>query len=135
MGPDYPMSIRVSGADYEPDGTTIEETIVLCKKLEEVGVTVIHMSGGNHHQTIHEVSPMMMPLANNVWAAEAVRKEISIPVIASGSITSPKLAEEIPRAGQGGLYRLGKTAVGRSGVSEQGKGRQAGADKALHTLQ
>jgi len=108
VGPDYPMSIRVSGTDYEPDGTTIEETIVLCKKLEELGVTVIHMSGGNHHQTIHEVSPMMMPLANNVWAAEAVRKEISIPVIASGSITSPRLAEDILAQGKADYVALGR---------------------------
>jgi 2,4-dienoyl-CoA reductase-like NADH-dependent reductase (Old Yellow Enzyme family)/thioredoxin reductase len=108
VGPDYPLCIRVSGTDYEPDGHTIEETIVLCKRLEELGVDVIHMSGGNHHQTIHEVSPMMMPLAYNVWAAEAVKKEISIPVVASGSITSPKLAEEILAAGKADYIALGR---------------------------
>ncbi len=108
VGPDYPISIRVSGTDYEPDGHTIEETIVLCKNLEQLGVTVIHMSGGNHHQTIHEVSPMMMPLANNVWAAEAVKKEISIPIIASGSITSPKLAEQILAEGKADYIALGR---------------------------
>ena len=42
----------MSGTDYEPDGHTIEETIDLCKRLEAMGVAVIHMSGGNHHQTI-----------------------------------------------------------------------------------
>jgi len=53
VGQDYPISVRVSGTDYEPDVTTIEETIELCKRLEKMGVSVIHMSGGNHHQTIH----------------------------------------------------------------------------------
>jgi 2,4-dienoyl-CoA reductase-like NADH-dependent reductase (Old Yellow Enzyme family)/thioredoxin reductase len=108
VGPDYPISVRVSGTDYEPDGTTIEETITLCKELEALGVTVIHMSGGNHHTTIHEVAPMMMPVGNNVWAAEAVKKEIGIPVIASGSLTSPKLAEQILAEGKADYVAFGR---------------------------
>ncbi|MFH1834443.1 MAG: FAD-dependent oxidoreductase, partial [bacterium] len=108
VGPDYPVCVRVSGTDYEPDGHTIEETTELCRRLEALGVAAIHMSGGNHHQTIHEVSPMGMPLANNVWAAEAVKKEIGIPVIASGSITLPALAEEILADGKGDFIGLGR---------------------------
>jgi len=108
VGPDYPVCVRVSGIDYEPDGTKIEETIELCKRLEALGVAAIHMSGGNHHQTIHEVSPMGMSLAHNVWAAEAVKKEIEIPVIASGSITHPDLAEKILSDGKGDFIGLGR---------------------------
>ncbi len=108
VGSEYPVCVRVSGIDYEPDGTTIEETIELCKRLEALGVATIHMSGGNHHQTIHEVSPMGMSLAHNVWAAEAVKKEIKIPVIASGSITHPELAESILADGKGDFIGLGR---------------------------
>ncbi len=108
VGPAYPVCVRVSGTDYEPDGTTIEETIELCKRLEALGVAAIHMSGGNHHQTIHEVSPMGMTLAHNVWAAEAVKKEIKIPVIASGSINLPDLAEKILADGKGDFIGLGR---------------------------
>jgi len=108
VGQDYPISVRVSGTDYEPDGTTIEETIELCKRLEKMGVSVIHMSGGNHHQTIHEVSPMGMSLAHNVWAAEAVKKVLKIPVIASGSINLPDLAEKILSEGKGDFIGLGR---------------------------
>ena len=105
---DYPISVRVSGTDYEPDGTSIEETVTLCKELEALGVTVIHMSGGNHHTTVHEVAPMMMPRGNNVWAAEAVKKEISIPVIASGSLTSPALAEQVLAEGKADYVAFGR---------------------------
>lgn len=108
VSPDYPVCVRVSGTDYEPDGHTIEETIELCKRLEAMGVAAIHMSGGNHHQTIHEVSPMSMSIAHNVWAAEALKKEVSIPVIASGSITMPDLAEEILEQGKGDFIALGR---------------------------
>ena len=108
VGPDYPISVRLSGTDYEPDGHTIEETIALSKRLEALGVAAIHMSGGNHHQTIHEVSPMGMSLAHNVWAAEAVKKEIGLPVIASGSINLPSLAESILADGKGDFIGLGR---------------------------
>jgi 2,4-dienoyl-CoA reductase-like NADH-dependent reductase (Old Yellow Enzyme family)/thioredoxin reductase len=108
VGPDYPVSVRLSGTDYEPDGHTIEETIELSKRLEALGVAAIHMSGGNHHQTIHEVSPMGMSLAHNVWAAEAVKKEIGLPVIASGSINLPELAESILVEGKGDFIALGR---------------------------
>jgi 2,4-dienoyl-CoA reductase-like NADH-dependent reductase (Old Yellow Enzyme family)/thioredoxin reductase len=108
VGPDYPVCVRVSGTDYEPDGTTIEETAELCRRLEAMGVAVIHMSGGNHHQTIHEVSPMGMSLAHNVWAAEAVKKELKIPVIASGSVPNPELAENILAEGKGDFIALGR---------------------------
>jgi NADPH-dependent 2,4-dienoyl-CoA reductase/sulfur reductase-like enzyme len=108
VGPDYPVCVRVSGTDYEPDGTTIEETIELCKRLEKLGVAVIHMSGGNHHQTIHEVSPMGMSLCHNVWAAEAVKKQVKIPVIASGSITTPDLGEQVLADGKSDFIALGR---------------------------
>ena len=107
-GPDYPICVRLSGTDYEPDGHTIEETIELSTRLEARGVAAIHMSGGNHHTTIHEVSPMGMSLAHNVWAAEAVKKVVGIPVIASGSINLPDLAESILAEGKGDFIGLGR---------------------------
>jgi 2,4-dienoyl-CoA reductase-like NADH-dependent reductase (Old Yellow Enzyme family)/thioredoxin reductase len=108
VGPDYPICVRLSGTDYEPDGHTIEETVELARRLEARGVAAIHMSGGNHHTTIHEVAPMGMPLANNVWAAEAVKKVVGIPVVASGSINLPDLAESILAEGKGDFIGLGR---------------------------
>ncbi|OFV80001.1 MAG: NADH oxidase [Acidobacteria bacterium RBG_16_64_8] len=107
-GPEYPVCVRVSGTDYEPDGHTIEETIELCRRLEALEVAAIHVSGGNHHQTIHEVSPMGMPLGNNVWAAAAIKKEITLPVIASGSITLPAAAQRVLVEGKGDFVALGR---------------------------
>jgi len=108
IGPDFPLTIRLSGTDYEPDGFGIEETIQVAKVLEQHGIDAIHVSGGDHHQMIHQVSPMAVDRAHNVWAAEAIKKEINIPVIASGSITTPELAEEIIASGKGDFVGLGR---------------------------
>lgn len=108
VGPDFPVTIRLSGTDYEPDGFPIEDTIALAKALEKEGIDAFHISGGDHHTMIHQVSPMAIPRCHNVWAAEAIKKEVSVPVIASGSITTPDLAEEIIASGKGDFVGLGR---------------------------
>jgi NADPH-dependent 2,4-dienoyl-CoA reductase/sulfur reductase-like enzyme len=51
---------------------------------------------------------MGMSLAHNVWAAEAVKKVTTIPMIASGSINLPDLAESILAEGKGDFIGLGR---------------------------
>ena len=108
VGPDFPVTIRLSGTDYEPDGFPIEDTIALAKALEKEGIDAFHISGGDHHTMIHQVTPMAIPVCHNTWAAEAVKKEVSVPVIASGSITLPQYAEEIIASGKGDFVGLGR---------------------------
>jgi 2,4-dienoyl-CoA reductase-like NADH-dependent reductase (Old Yellow Enzyme family)/thioredoxin reductase len=109
VGPDYPLSVRLSGTDYaENEPITIEETIEVAKALEKVGIDAIHVSGGDG-ETIHkQVAPMYLPVANNVWAAEAIKKVVNITVIASGSITTPELAEKILKEGKADLVSLAR---------------------------
>lgn len=108
VGPDFPVTIRLSGTDYEPDGFGIEDTIALAKALESEGIDALHISGGDHHTMIHQVSPMSMSICHNTWAAEAIKKEVKIPVIASGSITLPEYAEEIISSKKGDFVGLGR---------------------------
>jgi len=111
VGADYPVGVRVSGTDYEEGGISIEDTKVLCQALEKAGVNIIHVSGGTHHVIDHENAPMYGPLANNVWAAEEIKKVVSIPVIASGSITTPELAEQILEEGKADFVSFGRPFI------------------------
>lgn len=108
VGPDFPVTIRLSGTDYEPDGFPIEDTVELAKVLEKEGIDAFHISGGDHHTMIHQVSPMAIDVCHNVWAAEAIKKVVHVPVIASGSITLPEYAEEIIASGKGDFVGLGR---------------------------
>lgn len=108
IGADFPLTIRLSGTDYEPDGFGIDETILVAKVLERLGLDAIHASGGDHHMMIHQVSPMGIPRGNNVFAAEALKKNLAIPVIASGSITLPDFAEQILVDGRGDFIGLAR---------------------------
>ncbi len=108
VGPDYPLGVRLSGTDYEPEGMTIEDSIYYAQQLERLGINVLHISGGDHHTMIHQVTPMQLPVCYNTWAAEAIKKAVHIPVIASGSITLPQYAEDIIASGKADFVGLGR---------------------------
>lgn len=109
VGPSYPVSVRVGGIDYESNElATYDEAIEVAKRLEKSGVNVLNVSGGGNYQVSNVVSQPLVPLATNVWAAEAIKKEVSLPVIVCGSITNPKLAEEILEAGKADYIALAR---------------------------
>lgn len=97
---DFPVGMRISVAEYLENGITIDESIVLARDLEKAGLDVIHASGGIHERTSWEVSPMLRPLALHRNLIGAVKKVVRIPVIASGSIATAQLAEDILEKGQ-----------------------------------
>lgn len=108
VGPDFPLTIRLSGSDYEPDGFGFEDTIAMAKVLEDEGLDAIHISGGDHHMMIHQVSPMSIPQGHHMEVSKMLNEAINIPVITSGSITRPEMAEEIVSEGYGDFVGLGR---------------------------
>ena len=108
-GPDYPLSIRLSGVDHEEtDPITIEEAKETAKALERAGVDIIHMSGGDHEHMDKEAVSMYWPQGYHVWCAEEAKRVLNIPVIAAGGINSPELAEKILEEGKADFIGLGR---------------------------
>ena len=46
VGADFPILIKINAEDHVKGGVTIEETIFVCQKLEELGIAAIEISGG-----------------------------------------------------------------------------------------
>ncbi|WP_245568165.1 oxidoreductase [Nocardia jiangxiensis] len=123
---EFPLSIRLSVTDYEPDGIPIEETVALCRILEAHGVDVIHASGGHHALHEWEVSPWFRPRTPHRWGWEQIKPAVSIPVIASGSIVTPEIANEIIASGSADFVSLG-----RAMLADPDWARKASAGRAL----
>lgn len=108
VGDDFPVSVRLSASEYMPNGVTLEESKVVARALEQEGADVLHISGGNHETRWAQVVPMFLPLAFHAQAAAEIKREVKIPVIASGSITRPELAEEILEEGKADFVSLAR---------------------------
>ncbi len=120
-GDDFPLSVRLSLIDYEPNSIELEESLEVCKALEENGVDAINALGGSHAEQIHAAPSMLSDHAIHVPAAAAVKELVKIPVMVCGSIHTPELAEEILEAGKADFIGLGRPFLADSHWAEKAK--------------
>lgn len=108
VGNNFPLGFRMNGSDYIEGGITLEEAKETAKSLESEGIDVLHISAGTYKTRHLRMTSMYLPPANNVWLAEEIKKVVKIPVIASGSINDPIVAEEIIKTGKADLISLAR---------------------------
>jgi 2,4-dienoyl-CoA reductase-like NADH-dependent reductase (Old Yellow Enzyme family) len=109
VGKDYPLFWRLSTEDGVVGGITLEQSIKLSFALKKAGVDVIDVSYG---RSLKQVSPSRkLPMGTYVAQAEAIKREVDIPVIAVGRINSPQVAEEIISQNKADLVALGRQLI------------------------
>ncbi|MGD8463682.1 MAG: FAD-dependent oxidoreductase [Anaerolineae bacterium] len=113
VGPDYPVGFRIIGEELPlGSGLTIRDTARIAARLEGAGIDMIHVSIGNVGPSLGMVvAPMAMDWGFNVYSAAAIKRVVSIPVIAVGRITDVHLAEQIVREGHADLVAMGRASL------------------------
>jgi 2,4-dienoyl-CoA reductase-like NADH-dependent reductase (Old Yellow Enzyme family)/thioredoxin reductase len=119
VGEDYPVGFRMNGSDYldtkeekpKAAGVTLPIAIEMARILERNGVDYLHISAGIGETVENAVQPMYFAQGCNVYLAEAVKKAVTVPVIAVGSITDPDMAGEIISKGRADLVALGRALI------------------------
>ncbi len=111
VGWEYPVLVRISGAEFEPGGLTIEETQYVAKLLEKASVNAIHVSGGITAKPWLVEPPMGVPPASNASLAEVIKKVIDIPVILVGGITTPRIAESVLATGKADMVAMARALL------------------------
>jgi 2,4-dienoyl-CoA reductase (NADPH2) len=107
VGPDFPLTVRLSADEFLPGGNTLKETQTVAQELERAGISAISVVGGGHETSI-PLSPMSVPRGAFVYLAQAIKEVVSIPVVASARINDPLLAEEILEDGQADFVAIGR---------------------------
>lgn len=92
-GSDYPISVKLSMDDLEPDGIRLQETIEVCKALEKTGVVLLNLVIGTHATTVNSTG--FWAWASAADLVKQIRDQVHIPVMYTGSIQSPQKAEEL----------------------------------------
>ncbi len=85
---------RLSLLDLVAKGSNLDEVLYLAHALEKAGVNLINTGIGWHESTIPTISTHV-PQGAFSWVTKAVKKHISIPIIAANRINTPQKAEAI----------------------------------------
>ncbi len=101
---DRPVTVRVSGTDWVEGGWTIEETVAFAHVLEQRGCSAIHVSSGG----LDPAQQIPVGPGYQVPLARAVKRAVSMPVIAVGLITGYDQAEAIIANGDADLVALAR---------------------------
>ncbi len=91
-----PVFVRISATDWSENGWNLEQSIVLCKELKNIGIDLIDVSTGGN------VPDAKIPIAPNyqVSFAAEIRQQVGIATGAVGMITNAKQAEDILQNGE-----------------------------------
>ncbi len=98
------LGVRITATDWADGGWDIDDSVVFCQRLKELGCDYITASSGGAtpDQKIPVGPSYQIPLA------ETIRREVDIPVMGVGLITEPAQAEEIIAQGKADLVALGR---------------------------
>ena len=108
IGPEFPLSFKISAQEFVPDGLTVTESIEILKLLAKAGVDVVQVSAGNDMTPEWICQPMFMKKACLAESAAQVKKALDIPVMAVGRINDPIVANEVLSKGQADLVCIGR---------------------------
>lgn len=82
----FPISVRISGIDGAENGIDVCEAVKIAKCLESYGADLINVSGGGDADNKSIIAPSDVPKNFLVYIAEAIKREVSIPVAVVGKI-------------------------------------------------
>ncbi len=99
---------RHSAIDGEPGGTTLEDSILLAKALENKGLDVFDVSAGRGQKDSLSIPEASAPEGTHADLAGRIKAAGSIPVIAVGRIQTRAVAEKILEEEKADLIALGR---------------------------
>ncbi|MCE2509823.1 MAG: NADPH-dependent 2,4-dienoyl-CoA reductase [Alphaproteobacteria bacterium] len=107
VGEDFIIIYRLSMIDLVEDGNTQEEIIFQGQEIEKTGATIINSGIGWHEARIPTIA-QMVPRAPFVEVIAAVKRVLSVPVVATNRINTPELAERILAMGQADMVSMAR---------------------------
>ncbi len=106
---DFPVGYRLLVDEWLEDGLHKNESIVLAKALAKEGVAYLSAMGGTYESfNLPEVVKKSGKPGYMVHLAGAIKKEVKVPVITAGRISTPAKAEKILADGKADLIGLAR---------------------------
>jgi 2,4-dienoyl-CoA reductase-like NADH-dependent reductase (Old Yellow Enzyme family) len=105
VGSDFPLLYRLGTSDGQEGGATISDCQAFARKLVEVGINLVDVSGG----LVGSTPEGLVSQGYFLPQAEKIKEAVAVPVIGVGGIRDPGFADEAIRQ-----ERVDLVAVGRA---------------------
>ncbi len=102
------IGCRLNGEDFMEGGVHLEDTLEVGKHLAARGISYLHISCGVAESIRMTIPPMDVEAGFLAPLAEAVKKAVSVPVIAVGRINDPLQADALIGQGKADLVSMGR---------------------------
>lgn len=110
VGPMYPIFMRISADELLEGGNSLEDTIELLRYFQEEA-DVIDVSAGLSDSIQYQIDANYLADGWRSYMAKAVKEAFGKPVITTGNIRDPKVAEDILTRGDADLIGMGRQMI------------------------
>jgi len=107
VGPNFILMYRHSLLDLVEGGNSWDDVVAVAKALEAAGVTILNSGFGWHEARIPTIVTSV-PRAAFAGLAGKLKREVSIPVVASNRINMPQEAESILARGDADMVSMAR---------------------------
>jgi len=108
LGPEFPISFKISAEEYVDRGLTTAESIAILKILVDAGIDVVQVSAGNDVTAEWICQPMFMQKACLVESADQIKQALDIQVMVVGRINDPYIADAVITRREADLVCIGR---------------------------
>ncbi len=114
VGDNYPILIKMNADDFIEGGLKPEESLRIAKRLEELGIDAIEVSGGMYESGAKTAQPNILNPEQEAYFKEDARlfkKELNMPIILVGGIRSKAVAEDVIQKGDADLIAISRPLI------------------------
>ena len=110
-----PLGVRVCADEMDDAGLDADEALSVCRAIEDSGLadylSINLGSTSSARGGVHVVAPMALPLGYIAPYARAIRSAVDLPIIATGRINEPRIAERILVEGAADLCGMTRAQI------------------------
>lgn len=130
VGDNYPILIKMNGDDFVENGLKPEESLKIAKRLEELGIDAIEVSGGMYESGTKTAQLNILKTEQEAYfinSSRLFKQELHIPVILVGGIRSRSVAKDALKKGDADLVSISRPLIREPDLPNK---FMAGKDKA-----
>lgn len=110
-GNDFPVIFRYGLTHYLEGGRTEQEGMEMARLLECYGADALDIDAGSYEKWYYPHPPSTIKAGDFIHLAEKAKSVVNIPVISSGKISYPPIAEEAVSQNKADLIALGRPLI------------------------